>query len=111
MQRFDLEECQYHTPSWKCAAEETGKLATMWLFVWAYRRLGLRGDYRAFLRSSSKMKKQEVTQEVNNVHNGADTKDWNLHPHHSYWHGSEPVDNGHGTHQTPSLHIANISPP
>lgn len=37
-------------------------------------------DYRAFLCSSSKMKKQEVTQEVNNVQNGADTKGWNLHP-------------------------------
>lgn len=31
------------------------------------------GEYQAFLRSSSKMKKQEVTQEVNNVQNGTDT--------------------------------------
>lgn len=46
------------------------------------------GNYRAFLCSSSKMKKQEVTLEVNNVHNAADTKDWNWHPHHSCWHGS-----------------------
>ncbi len=22
---IDLEECQYHTPGWKCAAVETGK--------------------------------------------------------------------------------------
>lgn len=51
----------------------------MWLFVWAYGRFGLRGDHQAFLCSSSKMKKQEVTQEVNNVQNGADTEDWN-HP-------------------------------
>lgn len=35
------------------------------------------GNYRAFLCSSSKMKKQEVTLEVNNVQNAADTKDWN----------------------------------
>lgn len=32
-------------------------------------------------------------------------------PHHSCWHGSGPVDNGHGAHQTPSFHVANISPP
>lgn len=97
-------------PGWKCAVVETGKWATMWLFVWAYSRFALRGDYRAFLCSSSKMKKQEVTQEVNNVQNGADTRDWN-HPHHSWWHGSGPVDNGHGAHQTPRFHVANMSPP
>lgn len=45
------------------------------------------------------------------MHNGAVTKDWNLHPHRSCWHGSGPVDNGHGAHQTPGLHVANISPP
>ncbi|CAB1450555.1 unnamed protein product [Pleuronectes platessa] len=54
------------------------------------------GAYWAFLCSSSKMKKQEVAQKVNNVLNGADTKAWNLHPHPPGWHGSAPVDNGHG---------------
>lgn len=68
------------------------------------------GDFRAFLCSSSKMKRQEVTKEANNV-NGADTKQWNLHPHHSCCHASVSVHNGHGAHRTPSFRVANISPP
>lgn len=103
-QRSDLEECHYHTPGWKCRVQETGKWATMWLFVWVNWRFGLSGDCRAFLCSSSKMKKQEVTQEVNNVQKGADTKGWNLHPHRFCWHGSGPADNGHGARRTQLPH-------
>lgn len=76
----------------------------MWLFVWA-----LGGDDEAFLCSSSKMKKQEVAQEVNNVQNGADCEAWN-HPHRFCWHRSGPAANGHGAHRTPRFHDANISP-
>lgn len=99
MQRFDLEECQRHTLNWKCRTEETGKkYATMLLFVWAYRRFGLMGEYQAFLCSSSKMK-QEVTEEVNNVQKFSQAQaEWNLGHHHPCWHCSAPVNNGHCTH-------------
>lgn len=65
------------------------------------------GERQAFLCSSSKMKKKEVTQEVNNVQNGVHAEVWKL-PHRSCWHGS--LDNRRGAHQTRRFRVANVSP-